>query len=383
MKAGAGAPTYPSLPVLGFHRLGGWGPKGPVSRASSQHEHATVSEACKESSEFFFKFRRNFDSTSTNFAPSWHDFASIIAASPVFARRNNFFLSAGISHFPMKRDLTPLLKEWPFKPGQVNARFVTGNDGSERVQVRLDLGLLQMHADGRPDGQKPFGFASLLEFFEAKLEDSGSENAHGLRFHSDNDDSTAPEDLEADNAGVAEPAAESTGDSATLSSDDCRALREEAAQFYQRYVACLALEDFDRVIRDTTRNLRVLDVCAKHASDDQDRQVLEQFRAYIIMVRARALASQCIKDNELRAAVLAIDNALDHLKKHFADIDKSAQFELADEVRMLRTMREALAPKLPISQKAELRQRLQRAIETENYELAAILRDELKQMEKQ
>jgi protein-arginine kinase activator protein McsA len=42
-----------------------------------------------------------------------------------------------------------------------------------------------------------------------------------------------------------------------------------------------------------------------------------------------------------------------------------------------------LEAKLPISQKAELKQRLQRAIETENYELAAILRDELKQLEKQ
>ncbi|HLP85181.1 MAG TPA: UvrB/UvrC motif-containing protein [Phycisphaerales bacterium] len=263
----------------------------------------------------------------------------------------------------MKRDISALLKEWAFKPGQVNARFVTGNDGAERVQVRLDLGILQMHADGRPDGMKPFGFASLLEYFEAKMDETGGERAQGMR-------------------GEPEEPREELGEAeeVSLTGDDCRALREEAAQFYQRYVACLALEDYERVIRDTTRNLRVLDVCAKHAAEDQDRQVLEQFRAYIVMVRARALASQCIKDNELKAAVLAIDNALDHLKKYFATTDKPQQFELADEVRMLRSMREALAPKLPISQKAELKQRLQRAIETENYELAAILRDELKQL---
>jgi UvrB/uvrC motif len=267
----------------------------------------------------------------------------------------------------MKRDISALLKEWPFKPGQVNARFVTGNDGAERVQVRLDLGILQMLADDRPDGIRPYGFPTLLEYFEAKLDDaSGEERMSGMRSDPEED---KPEMDEAEEV--------------SLTGDDCRALREEAAQFYQRYVACLALEDFDRVIRDTTRNLRVLDVCAKHAAEEQDRLVLEQFRAYIIMVRARALASQCIKDNELKAAVLAIDNALDHLRKYFAATDKPQQFELADEVRMLRSMREALAPKLPISQKAELKQRLQRAIETENYELAAILRDELKQLEKQ
>jgi hypothetical protein len=267
----------------------------------------------------------------------------------------------------MKRDISALLKEWPFKPGQVNARFVTGNDGAERVQVRLDLGILQMHADERPDGIRPFSFPTLLEYFEAKIDEASGDDRSG-RLRSEQEE---------EKPDMGEP------EEVTLTGDDCRALREEAAQFYQRYVACLALEDFERVIRDTTRNLRVLDVCAKYAAEEQDRHVLEQFRAYIIMVRARALASQCIKDNELKAAVLAIDNALDHLKKYFASTDKPQQFELADEVRMLRSMREALTPKLPISQKAELKQRLQRAIETENYELAAILRDELKQLEKQ
>jgi protein-arginine kinase activator protein McsA len=36
-----------------------------------------------------------------------------------------------------------------------------------------------------------------------------------------------------------------------------------------------------------------------------------------------------------------------------------------------------------MSQKAELRQRLQKALETENYELAAILRDELKNLKEE
>jgi protein-arginine kinase activator protein McsA len=43
-------------------------------------------------------------------------------------------------------------------------------------------------------------------------------------------------------------------------------------------------------------------------------------------------------------------------------------------------MRDALVPKLPLSQRAELRQRLEAAIAAENYELAAILRDELRML---
>jgi protein-arginine kinase activator protein McsA len=41
-------------------------------------------------------------------------------------------------------------------------------------------------------------------------------------------------------------------------------------------------------------------------------------------------------------------------------------------------MREALVPKLPASQRIELQERLQAAIDAENYELAAVLRDELR-----
>src|SRR5262245_64616572 len=58
----------------------------------------------------------------------------------------------------MNRDLSKLLREWPFQPGQITARIVTGEDGEPKVQVRLDLGIIQLNADGRPDGEKPFGF---------------------------------------------------------------------------------------------------------------------------------------------------------------------------------------------------------------------------------
>ncbi len=41
-------------------------------------------------------------------------------------------------------------------------------------------------------------------------------------------------------------------------------------------------------------------------------------------------------------------------------------------------MRDALVPKLPVSQRMELKERLQAALDAENYELAAVLRDELR-----
>jgi hypothetical protein len=90
------------------------------------------------------------------------------------------------------------------------------------------------------------------------------------------------------------------------------------------------------------------------------------------------MASQAIKDNEPKAALHAIDEGLEALKLYFSEQGEPDLFEQSGEVQMLKGMRDALVPKLPVSQKSELRARLAKAIEQENYELAAILRDELR-----
>lgn len=251
----------------------------------------------------------------------------------------------------MSHDLSKILDEWPYEPGKINVRLIDGDDGEPRIQLRLDLGIMQLRTSGRPDGLRPNGFESLLEFHEARLDQHIAEHGSAAGF--------------------------------VLNEEEARELREEAVQYYHRYVCLMVLEDFDGVVRDTTRNLRVLDLCAKFAETEADRAVLEQFRPYITMMRARALASQALKDNEPKAAIHAIDQGLEALRQYFSDMDQPDLFDESNEVQVLKGMREALTPKLPVSQGAELRARLQQAIQQENYELAAILRDELKAIDKQ
>jgi len=306
----------------------------------------------------------------------------------------------------MNRDLTELLREWPFEPGKINVRVVRGTDGDPLIQVRLDLGLLQMRAEGRPDGLRPHGFDSLLEYHEARIdelqelgmldEDAEDDPAREIRGpRSAQPDQPLPENADAsDDEGnpipglgaddddedddAPESAATPRGAGFSLSPEACRELREEAVQYYHRYIALLVLDEFEGVIRDTTRNLRVLDLCRRYAATPEDRAAMEQFRPYIMMMRSRAMASQALKENEPKAAIFAIDQGLEALRRFFTDLGHPEAFETASETDMLRGMREALVPKLPVSQKTELRQRLQEALERENYELAAILRDELR-----
>lgn len=267
---------------------------------------------------------------------------------------------------PLDRDLTELLEEWPFQPGQINVRLIQGNDSEPRIQVRLDLGILQMFVDGRPDGQRPHGFDSLLEYHESRLDELHGSKAMEAALSEDEDEDEETEATEEELR--------------ILTPEDCRLLREEAVQYYHRYIALLVLEDYEGVARDTSRNLRVLDLIYEHAESEEDRRSMEQNRPYIMMMRARALASLAIKDDEPKAAVHAIEQGIDALRQYFADRGVAEAFDASGEVAMLREMRDALVPKLPLSQRAELRQRLEAAIAAENYELAAILRDELRML---
>ncbi|MHC4081023.1 MAG: UvrB/UvrC motif-containing protein [Planctomycetota bacterium] len=243
-------------------------------------------------------------------------------------------------------DLTDMLQEWPHESGRINVRQITGRDGRPKLQIRIDLGVIQMEMKGRPDGQRPEGFESLLDYQKDRLtrytEQSGA------------------------------------SDGFVLSAEECRALREEAVQYYHRYVGLLALGDFAGVVRDTTRNLAAFDLCRDFGAGEADRTVLEQFRPYVIMMRTRGEAEQALAGGGTKEALAAIDGGLDEIRVVFEQAGQAAAYDQANEVQLLRGMRDALVPKLPISQRMELQERLRAAVDSENYELAAVLRDELR-----
>src|SRR2546429_7269356 len=81
------------------------------------------------------------------------------------------------------KDLTPLLKGWDYEPGTINVRKIFGADGRPKVQMRVELGLLQMELNGRPDGARPHGHESLLDYFEQQLREHNRRHGTELGFH--------------------------------------------------------------------------------------------------------------------------------------------------------------------------------------------------------
>ena len=83
----------------------------------------------------------------------------------------------------MSQDIHGILDGWEFEPEGLQVRIIVGDDGNERIQMRIDLGLIQMEMDGRPDGQRPDGFPALLDSYEAKARDALTSGAQIGRAH--------------------------------------------------------------------------------------------------------------------------------------------------------------------------------------------------------
>ena len=242
----------------------------------------------------------------------------------------------------MIRDLRTILEGWDFEPGKISVRKIIGCDGREKIQTRIDLGVLQLECAGRPDGARPHGYPCLLDYHDERL-----------RRHTE----TAGDD-----------------DDFVLSSEDCRALRHEAYLYYQRYLSLFVLEEFDGVERDTARNLRVIDLCARYGATEQDRTLLQQQRGYVLMMHTRACAYLALARKQPDAALTLVEKGLADLE---ALCGGDGEERWANEISTLETLRREVLEKLPDNAPVKLKSELEWAVAMEDYERATELRDRL------
>lgn len=248
----------------------------------------------------------------------------------------------------MSEDIRPILGDWEYRPGKISVRKIMGGDGRPKIQMRLDLGLIQMETQGRPDGARPEGRESLLDHYQIALEKYRAAHQSDLGFE--------------------------------LSADDCRRLRDEALMYYHRYLACFILEDYEQVIRDTERNIQVFDLCNRYASKKSDRMVLEQYRPYVIMMNTRGKAHLALEQNRYREAQDHIKAGLRAIKKIYDDIDQPEDFKSSAEATVLRQLARKIRRLLPADPIKLLERRLRYAVRHEQYEEAAKLRDQIDRM---
>lgn len=248
-------------------------------------------------------------------------------------------------------DISHILKNWEYAPDEVNVRIIQGKDGSRKIQMRLDLGLLQMEYSGRPDGKRPHGYESLLDYYRQNLDIHRNELGSESGF--------------------------------SLDSNDCAALRNEAQQYYYRYLSLFHLQEYEAVERDTARNLRAFDFIKQYAADEDDRFLLEQYRPYVLMMNARSAAYRLLEKNELDVAIDRLETAIRLIRDFFRDFDRPDLADQCSEIQLLMQLVREIRSRWKNDPVSELRKKMQQAVAREDFETAAHIRDTIRQLNHQ
>ena len=249
----------------------------------------------------------------------------------------------------MSQDISDMLGDWEYDP-EANIRYIDGDDGVQKVQVRIDQGafqgILQLNLDGRPDGKRPHGFDFALDFYRDSLDQFRSSQGKG------------------------------EGDF-SLDQSACEELFDEGVRVYGRYGFLMQLKDYERVVRDTELNMSLFRFVNTHAETEDDRSNLEKWWPYILRINATARAMLAVQDERFDVALNIVDEVRDRIQQlpeleaeeFHSELDRSQQAldELEQEIRR----------HIPLSREEELKEELQKAVELEEFERAATIRDQL------
>lgn len=246
-----------------------------------------------------------------------------------------------------EQSIDAILNQWPFDPMNVNVRMLQLRKRTI-LQMRIDMGILQMETEGRPDGYNPYGADTYYEF---------------LKKHSSK---VGADDFELDD-------------------EHCLEIDREFVQFYHRRVCWLQLKEFGKAVKDADHTLGLMDFCKEHSADEEWTFSHERYRPFVLYHRTQASALSFMADDDREhaqpeQAIGQINEGLEKLKALFAEHDAEEQYEEDELVVRLKEFRESIRENYEIGM--TLKERLEKAVADEDYELAARLRDEFENPER-
>jgi hypothetical protein len=237
---------------------------------------------------------------------------------------------------PRRHDIDRLLESWPYRPGEVLARIVKAADGREVLQMRVDMGVLQLEMADRPDGTRPHGAATYYDYLQRQADDDPS---------------------------------------FVLTQEQCMDADREFVQYYHRRICWLALREYRRAAQDADHSLAFMDFVRDHSPDDEWTMSHEQYRPFVLFHRIQAGALAELEDSGPDAAIHEINAGLARFRVLFEQYEAEDRFDDDDLVARLVELKESLREHYRVGR--TLDEQLADAIAAEKYELAARLRDEL------
>jgi len=246
-------------------------------------------------------------------------------------------------------DITNILNSWSFDSDD-QVRIIKADDGRDVLQVRQPLGIEQYELDGRPDKKTPESKESYLHVMQDRLQEYITSNA--------------------------------TDEGFSINHEEFGQLQNEGILYYYRYLVLFQISEFQRTARDTEHNLQLCDLIEKYAENEEDKKEILQYRPYILRMFAVSKAMVSLHKQLKNAAREVLQSAIDEIER-MPDIDTPAfQFERVRSLNYLKsTLKQIKEEKnSPLDR---LKTDLSEAVENENYERAARLRDRIRALEKE
>ncbi len=250
----------------------------------------------------------------------------------------------------MSMDIAHILEGWDYRPDKPVVRRVEGDDGQTKLQLRQDLGVLQMEATGRPDGKRPYGHETMLEYYQVIL------RQHRERTGSEDD--------------------------FQLDEEDCMKLQLESMQFYFRRISWLELGEYREAEKDAEHNLVIVGVVGTFGQTEQLREMFVQWKPFILVHRTMARARYAWEQREFDKAIRHIDEGIGAITEAYRSHGREDSVEESGEIAYLRKWAEEINQAKPLSLGQRLERELDEAIRSEAFERAAVLRDRLKGLSK-
>jgi hypothetical protein len=216
-------------------------------------------------------------------------------------------------------------------------RRVAGRDGRPVLQMRVDMGLLQLETTGRPDGERPHGLPTYYDYLVSAAFDEGPQFE--------------------------------------LNEERRVEIDREFYQFYHRRICWLALQEYANAATDAEHSLRLMDFTSANSADRQWAVMHEQYRPFVMFHHVQARALVKLQENDPAAAVEILTSGLESLRKLFGAHGAEEQFEDDLFVTKLREMQASIKSQFSLG--PSLAEQLAQAVADEQYELAAKLRDKL------
>lgn len=178
----------------------------------------------------------------------------------------------------MNRDIANIMKAWEYNPNIINVRKIMGDDGREKIQIRVALGILQMEVDGRPDGKTPHDEESFLDYYKLLLKRLGP--------------------------------LDGTTDEFFFTDQDMKNIDAEIMQYYHRRICFFALRDYINAKRDAEHNLQLMNLIKKYCRDKDYIQSHEQYRPFVILEITRAASLENLDKKNYAEAMRYIGDAI-------------------------------------------------------------------------